>query len=71
MTAFSSDRCAQDATPFSQHEIYLLLCNLFGSDDKVALVLTILIVNNDNKFASFQLLDGFIDGIQFDFFHYL
>ena len=71
MTAFGSDRCAQDASPFSQHEIHLLLCNLFGSDNKVAFVLSVLIVNNDNKFASFQLLDSFIDGIQFDFFHYL
>jgi len=40
-----------------------LLGDLLGSDDKVALVLSVLVIDHDHKLAAAQLLDGLVNGI--------
>ena len=71
MAALGSDGGAQHAASLTQHEINLFLGDFFGSDDKIAFVLTILVIDHDDKLAAAQLLHGLVNSIQFDFFHFL
>ena len=52
------DRCAEHPTAFTEHEVHLVWCDEFGSADEVALVFTILIVNDDNEFSLAEIFDG-------------
>ena len=69
MAALGCNGGAEHATSFTQHEIDLLLSNLFGGDNKVAFILAVFVVDHNYKFAASQLFHGLVYGIQFDFVH--
>ena len=69
MAALGGNGCTQHATALAQHEVDFLFGDFFGGDDKIALVLTVLVINDNNKLAAAQLLHGLVYGIQFNFFH--
>ena len=63
------DRRAEDATGVLQHEVYLLGRYFFGSDDEVALILAVFVIDYDDKLAFREIPDSFFDRIQFDSAH--
>ena len=71
MATLVGDRGTQHTTPLTQHEIDFLLSNFLGCYNEIAFIFAILVIDNDDKFAAFQLFDGFINGIQFEFVHFL
>ena len=52
-----------------QHEVHLLGCDQFGSDDQVAFVLTVLIIDDNDEFASLEVFNGLLYGVHFDILH--
>ena len=71
MATLGRDGSAKHASAFAHHEIDLLLGDFLGGDDKVAFILSVLIVNDDDKLAAFELFNSLVNGIQFEFFHYV
>ena len=63
------DRCAEDTTPIAHHEVHLLRGDLFGCDDEVTFVLAVFIVDDNEKFATAEVLEGFLYRIQLNFTH--
>jgi hypothetical protein len=52
-----------------QHEVHLLGCHFFSSDNQVTLVLTVFIIHNDDKLAVSEVLYGLLYGVESCFFH--
>ena len=65
--ALLSDRAAEHTSSVLEHKVDLLLGNALGSDDEIALVLTVLIVDNNHKLSLAELLNCLVDSIQFKF----
>ena len=49
-----------------EHEVDVLRRNLLGGHDEIALVLAILVVDNDDELALAEILDGLVDGVEFE-----
>ena len=71
MATLGCDRGAQHAAALAQHEVDFFLGDFLGRNDKVARVLTVLVIDYDDKFAASELLHSLVDSIQFDFCHIL
>ena len=67
LAPLGGDRCAQHSPALAHHEVDLLLGNALGGDDEIALVLTVLIVDNNHKLSLAELLNCLVDSIQFKF----
>ena len=63
------DRGTEYTTPVSHHEVNLLWCDLLGSDDEVPFVLTVFVINDNDKVSITKVLESFLDRIQLDFAH--
>ena len=57
------DRRTEYTSPVAHHKVDLLGCYQFGSRDEVAFVLTIFIIDNDDKLARFEIFDSLLDGV--------
>ena len=71
LAAFYRDRGAEYAAGVLQHEVHLLGCNLLSSDDQVALILAVLVVDDNHEFAFSEILYGFFYCVQLDIIHIL
>ena len=47
MATFDRQRAAEHATALVEHEVHLFGRNLLGGDDKIALVLAVLVIDHD------------------------
>ena len=65
------DGGAEHAAAVLEHEVDVFGSDFFGGHDKVALILAVLVVDNNNKFAFAEILDGFLYGIEFKVHNYL
>ena len=54
-----------------QHEVHHLRGDLLGGTYQVALVLAVLIIDDDDKLAIAEIIDGLGYGVQFEFAHFL
>ena len=53
------------------HKVYLFRRDAFGSDNKVAFVFTIFIVNHNDKVSVFYFLDSLFYRVKRKFFHFI
>src|SRR5580765_5708914 len=53
---------ADQPTSVTSHEVDYFRCRLLGGTDKIAFILAILVVNDDNHFAVANVGDGFVNG---------
>ena len=60
--AADGDGCAQDAAPLAEHEVDLLGGDHLGGGDEVALILAVLVIDDDDELALAEVLDGGRDG---------
>ena len=67
VAALLRDGGAEHAAAVLQHEVDMLGGDLFGGHDKVAFVLTVLVVDNNHKLALAEVLDGLFYRIEFKF----
>ena len=51
VAALDGDGGAEHASGVLQHEVHLLGGDLLGSDDEVALILTVLVIHHDHELA--------------------
>ena len=63
------DRCAEDSTPIAHHKVHLLWGDFFCCDDEVTFVLAVFIVDDNEKFATAEVLKGFLNRIQLNVTH--
>ena len=56
------------ATGIFQHEVHHLRRYLFSGTYQVALVFAVFIVNNNDELSLAEIVDGLVDGVQFDSF---
>ena len=63
------DGSAQHTASVAQHIVHGFGRNEFGRHDEVALVFTVLIVDNDDELSGFEVLEGFFHGGYFEIFH--
>ena len=64
LAALDGDRCAEHASGVFQHEVHLLGSNLLGSDNQVALVFAILIVDDNHELSGLEIFDGLFYQVQ-------
>ena len=64
LAAADGDGCAEHATGILQHEVHHLGGNLLGGADEVALVLAVLVVDNNDEAPLAEVGDGVGDGAQ-------
>ena len=64
LAAAYGERSAKLATGIGDHEVDMLGGDLLGRDDEVALILTVFVVDHDNKLSPAECLDGFGDGVK-------
>jgi hypothetical protein len=57
-------RCANEARGVAHHEGHQFRRGEFGREDEIALVLTVLIVGDDDGFSRADVLDRFLDGVK-------
>ena len=63
VAALLRERGAQHAAPLVQHEVDHLGGDLLGGDDEVALVLAVLVIDDDDHLAVAEVLDDLLDAI--------
>ena len=71
LTAFDGDGSTEYATGILQHEVHFLGSDFLGGDNQVALVFTVFVIHNDDKLTVFEVLYGFLYGVESCFFHLL
>ena len=57
---FVGDGGAQHTTAVLQHEVHLFRCNKFGGSDEVSLVLTVFVIDNDDKLSFLEVFKGLL-----------
>ena len=57
------DRCTEHTTPVAHHKVDLFGGYQFGSRDEVSFVLTIFVIDNDDKLTRFEIFDSLLDGV--------
>ena len=67
MAPLLGDGGAEHAATVLEHEVDMLGCDFLGGHDEVTLVLTVLVVHDNNKFALAEILDGFLYSVEFKF----
>ena len=69
IAALYGDGGTQDAASFAQHEVHVFGRDEFGSHDEVAFVFAVFVVDDNDEAAFFEVLDGLLNGGQFEWFH--
>ncbi len=64
MAALDGQRAAKHATALVEHEVHLLGRNLFGGDDKIALVLAVFVVDHNQELAILKIFYGLFNRIK-------
>ena len=70
VAALLGDGGAEHAAAVLEHEVDMLGGDFLGGHDKVALVLAVLVVHNDNEFTIAEILDGLLYSVEFKFHKY-
>ena len=70
MAALFGDRRAEHAAAVLEHEIDMLGCDFLGGNDKVALVLSVFVVDDDDEFSGLEVFNGLFYCVQFYLHNY-
>ena len=65
VAALLGDGGAEDTAAVFEHKVDVFGGDFLGGHDKVALVLTVFVVDHNNEAALAEILDGLFDGVQF------
>ena len=66
LAAIDGDRSAEHATGIPQHEVYLLGSDLLGCDNQVALILAVLVIDDNHELSFAEVFYGFLYSVQFE-----